>query len=374
MAQRALPSIASWVEESVTRLLAEQNLTDALRDARVAYETLQGPRHCSRREQTSLVVRLSKAEVALSEAVEAETRLGTQLRAGEANLFAEVASLVSAQRSAVSKSGTEAAALLDKEIGKRAEETDQQRINIIASEEPRNHQKTTTEMPSNPKPSSAALTTQRRVVALDAEVSKTRAAHAVAAQQLLAAEHEVEQASAHLSVCLPQDGGVTSGTPGSANYNTVSSDGKPSSDIGPRLKAAYSSLWHGHVVEAVSELRSAASGASSALAKAALTADSTMLPRLAAAALAPLRLVARVALGSVGSTAATAMMGGLGVIRIGVGLVKAGIQAMLFLALLYYLLAAPRDPLDKAIGVLPLSDAGRSRATLELNQSLSGRQ
>lgn len=45
---------------------------------------------------------------------------------------------------------------------------------------------------------------------------------------------------------------------------------------------------------------------------------------------------------------------------------------MLFLALLYYLLAAQSDPLLAAVGVLPLSEAGRQRTAVALNRALGG--
>jgi hypothetical protein len=105
-------------------------------------------------------------------------------------------------------------------------------------------------------------------------------------------------------------------------------------------------------------------------------ADLSSLQRLAQAAADPLIAVGRVAgrlfAGSVGSTTAAALMGGLGVLRLGMGVVKFGMQLMLFLALLYYLLAAQADPLLAAVGVLPLSETGRQRAAVALNRALGG--
>ncbi|KAK2079796.1 hypothetical protein QBZ16_002191 [Prototheca wickerhamii] len=287
LAQRALPGIAGWLEDSVARLVAEQNLTEALRDARAAYEMVQGPRRCTRREEAALVVGLARAEVALTEAREAERRLEAQLRGGEAQLFGEVALLL-AMRSGGGAAGVEGGAAAD---------------GITA---------TPAAPAANPAssapPDAEALGAQRRALALDAQVSAARAAHVEAAQALLATEHEVEQASARLALCLPA--AAPAADPAGAG-------GGFGGEVGPRLQAAYGRLWHGHVLEAFAELRQAAVGAGAALAKAAATADSATLPRLAAAALAPLRLLARLALGSVGSTAATAVMGGLGVLRPG---------------------------------------------------------
>lgn len=75
---------------------------------------------------------------------------------------------------------------------------------------------------------------------------------------------------------------------------------------------------------------------------------------------------------SVGSTTAAAVMGGLGVLRLGLGLAKFGMQFTLFLALLYYLLAAQREPLVHAVGVLPLSEGGKQRAAAAFNKALGG--
>lgn len=108
----------------------------------------------------------------------------------------------------------------------------------------------------------------------------------------------------------------------------------------------------------------------------AAVADLGSLQRLVLAAAEPLtaagRALASVLALSVGSTTAAAVMGGLGVLRLGLGLAKFGMQLMLFLALLFYLLAAQREPLVHAVGVLPLSEAAKQRSAAAFNRALGG--
>ncbi|KFM24544.1 Transmembrane protein 245 [Auxenochlorella protothecoides] len=72
LAQRALPSLETWLEGAASRFLAAQNLTASLTDAKLAYEMVQGPRQCGRREHTGLLVTLAGAEVAAADATAAE--------------------------------------------------------------------------------------------------------------------------------------------------------------------------------------------------------------------------------------------------------------------------------------------------------------
>ncbi|KAL6780470.1 hypothetical protein ACKKBF_B13030 [Auxenochlorella protothecoides x Auxenochlorella symbiontica] len=329
LAQRALPSLETWLEGAASRFLAAQNLTASLTDAKLAYEMVQGPRQCGRREHTGLLVTLAGAEVAAADATAAEQAAAEKLRASEARLFAEAANM--------------------------------------AARRPRAAQEAVAGTPPPPSPP-AYLAKQRLVTALASAAAEARATHAAATEAAAAARHVAQQASARLELCLAPIGAFG---PGPAGPGPAPA-GAAFSGVGPLLQAAYAHLWRGRPAEGLRELRAAAAEAGAGLARAAATADSAALPRLASAALAPLGALARLAAGSVGSTAATAVMGGLGVLRLGLGVVKAALQATLFLALLYYLLAAPQDPLAKALGVLPLSEAGRERAALELNQALSG--
>ncbi len=59
-----------------------------------------------------------------------------------------------------------------------------------------------------------------------------------------------------------------------------------------------------------------------------------------------------------------------GPLRWGAGLFKFGIQFTLFAVLLYYLLAAPTDPLEVAARVLPLSSTARERTIAAFSGAL----
>lgn len=93
----------------------------------------------------------------------------------------------------------------------------------------------------------------------------------------------------------------------------------------------------------------AAQGHHPAPGAAGVSADLGSLQRLLLVAADPLITAGRALAGvfalSVGSTTAAAVMGGLGVLRLGLGLAKFGMQLMLFLALLFYMLTAQREPL-----------------------------
>jgi len=106
--------------------------------------------------------------------------------------------------------------------------------------------------------------------------------------------------------------------------------------VGARLQRAYLKLWRRQFREGVAEMRAAASLLVAAVRGVAqrstgAVGDLGSLHRLAQAAADPLIAVGRVAgrlfAGSVGSTTAAALMGGLGVLRLGMGVVKFGEHA-----------------------------------------------
>ena len=209
------------------------------------------------------------------------------------------------------------------------------------------------------------------VVASDGELKDAKDKHKAAARQLDGAEREQRAAASRLALCATerQGGQQSSLLPGLAGQ------------VGAGLQAAYAKLWRRQFREGLAEMRQAALQCLHAFRGIAqrgsdAVADLSSLQRLAQAAADPLIAVGRVAgrlfAGSVGSTTAAALMGGLGVLRLGMGVVKLCAQLMLFLALLYYLLAAQADPLLAAVGVLPLSEPGRQRAAVALNRALGG--
>ena len=215
------------------------------------------------------------------------------------------------------------------------------------------------------------LVLEEGVVAADAALEGAKAAHKAAALQLDGAEREQRAALSRLQLCGEERRGGHSSSllPGLAG------------EVGAGLQAAYAKLWRRQLREGLADMRAVARLCASALRGIAqrsgdAVADLSGLQRLAQAAADPLiaagRVAGRLFAGSVGSTTAAALMGGLGVLRLGVGVVKAGMQLMLFLALLYYLLAARADPLLAAAGMLPLSEAGRQRTAMALNRALGG--
>jgi hypothetical protein len=215
------------------------------------------------------------------------------------------------------------------------------------------------------------LALKEAVVASDAALKDAKIQHKAAARQLDGAEREQRAAASRLTLCATerQGGQQSSLLPGLAG------------EVAAGLQAAYAKLWRRQFREGLAEMRQAALHCLDALRGIAqrgsdAVADLSSLQRLAQAAADPLIAVGRVAgrlfAGSVGSTTAAALMGGLGVLRLGMGVVKFGMQLMLFLALLYYLLAAQADPLLAAVGVLPLSETGRQRAAVALNRALGG--
>jgi hypothetical protein len=217
----------------------------------------------------------------------------------------------------------------------------------------------------------AVVRLEEGVVAADEAVRAAKAAHKAAAQAADGAERAQRAALARLQLCSaePREGQGASLLPGLAG------------EVGAALQLAYAKLWRRQLREGAADMRRAARLCASALRRLAQrsgggVADLSGLQRLAAAAADPLlavgRVAGRLAAGSLGSTTAAALMGGLGVLRLGMGVAKAGAQLTLFLAMLYYLLAAQADPLLAAARVLPLGDAGRQRTAVALNRALAG--
>eukprot|EP00887_Chlorella_sp_A99_P007660 scaffold20.g7660.t1 len=381
LVQRALPEAATWVEHRLQQFAHNKNLTSTLRwgaavragaggaagcsapclrdgraalrlrralarpgprpplprsDLRLLYETLHGPRRCSEKEHERLLVALARADLAVLSAAERKAAAEGELEEARRQLSAAVVQL--AERCGV--------------VEGRACKA--QGAGCVLS--------------------SAACggevqLLEEAVVAADAAVGAAKAAQKAALQVADEAEKRLRSAQSRLSLCVQ-------GEP----------EQHPSllppalREVGERLQQAYAKLWRRQLREGLADMRAAAVQCVAALRSVAaaqrggdsIAPDLGTLQRLAQAAADPLVAVARVAAGSVGSTTAAAVMGGLGLVRLGVGVVKFGMQLALFLALLYYLLAARRDPLALAVGVLPLSESGRQRAAGALSRALGG--
>lgn len=174
-----------------------------------------------------------------------------------------------------------------------------------------------------PPQSEQVLTLEAAVVEADAAVGEAKAAHKAAALAFDAAEREQRAAQSRLALCSAEQHAEHQGSllPGLAG------------EVGVRLQRAYLKLWRRQFREGVAEMRAAASLLVAAVRGVAqrstgAVGDLGSLHRLAQAAADPLIAVGRVAgrlfAGSVGSTTAAALMGGLGVLRLGMGVVKFG--------------------------------------------------
>ncbi|GAB4819140.1 hypothetical protein N2152v2_006186 [Parachlorella kessleri] len=272
---------------------------------------------------------------------------------------------------------------------------------------------------SSPSSSSRLVAVQQEVVAADGELGLAKAAHSAALEAVAAAQREATAAEGRLQLCRSEEGQEGEGGQAGQHVPLPGLVG----DVGRRLQTAYARLWHRQLREGWAEMRGAAalcidalrnatsyqaqgagaaggrhqqqqqqlphgraqggsnnpsssSSLPSAYAAPSHVADLGSLQRLLLAAADPLIITGRALAGvfalSVGSTTTAALMGGLGVLRLGLGLAKFGMQLTLFLALLFYLLAATREPLAHAVGVLPLSEGGKQRAASAFTKALGG--
>ncbi len=400
----------------------------ACSDIRLLYETLQGPRVCSVREREKLTVALAKAEVAVAAAYSAKAEAQNQVRlwggragAGRGSqqermpsdedwrrlriawrvgrpspmpsasllsrhppsnpclqlsrsreqLRAAVAQLESQRRlsgtGSASSDGSSGAAPASRASAISAQPAGN-------SSAPYGDEEAEREVPAaapSPPSGDGLLALEQAVVAADAAVGDAKQRRKAAALAMDGAEREQRAALSRLQLCSAerQGGHAASLLPGLAG------------EAAAGLQRAYAKLWRRQLREGLAEMRLVAGHCVRALRGIAqrsseAVADLSGLQRLLQAAADPLIVVGRVAgrlfAGSVGSTTAAALMGGLGVLRLGMGVVKFGMQLMLFLALLYYLLAAQSDPLLAAAGVLPLSEHGRRRTAVALSRALGG--
>jgi predicted PurR-regulated permease PerM len=358
LAQRSLPGMASWLEERIYGLVRDHNLTDTLWDARLLYEAAQGPRVCSDRERSKMLVTLAKAEVKARKARDEEERAGRYAGDAQRKLVEAVAALSSAMDRGGGKKGKDSAS------------------------------NTETEDPSSSTIKSLAEL-QECVVSADAALLAAKESHKSAAAALDDAERSRRVADGRSQLCINGDavnafGGSSSSSSHLLRKNStngsqvISHQGGLLSGLTDRLSSAYNKIFREwRAGEGISELYKAIlygingirqrSGGSTTTA-----ADLTRLQRLVQAAAVPLISLGKAAAASVGTTTAAAVMGSLGLFRLGLGVVHIGVQAALFLTLLYYLLAAKTDPLARAVALLPLPPAARLRAATALNAALGG--
>jgi predicted PurR-regulated permease PerM len=357
LAQRSLPGMASWLEERMYGLMRDHNLTDALWDARLFYEVAQGPRACSDREKSKMLVNLAKAEVKARKAREEEDAAGKYAAEAQRKLAEAVASL--------------SLAMVGGSKGKGSDDT-------------------TKDPSSSSLPTTVLAELQDHVVKADAALGVAKESHKTAAAALDDAERSRRVANGRSQLCMTGEAVNSLGTSYPSHVMAKNStDGGPQprlnhpqsgflAGLTDRLSSAYNKIFkEWRAGEGIYELYNASvyavngitqrSGASTTTA-----ADLTKLQRLVQVAAGPLISLGRAAAASVGTTTAAAVMGSLGLFRLGLGVVHAGVQAALFLTLLYYLLAAQTDPLARAVALLPLPPAARLRAATALNAALGG--
>lgn len=358
-------------------------------DIRLLYERVQGPRLCSEREREKRVVALARAEVAQQAAHDAKEHAQEQVgqrwggpcvaaphaRPGRQLLTALLPLLHAMQlrqrRAALREAVVQLqAARMTAEPGRPAPDAHCAAASGLPGGAAMPECPPEPEAPAFVPLSEQVLALEAVVVQADTALKSAKAAHKAAVLAADSAESEALATQARLGLCtVERHAGHHHRLPGLAG------------EVGGRLQQAYAKLWRRQLREGLADMRAAgrqlAAAARGAAARGSgAVGDLSSLQRLAQAAADPLIAVGRVAgrlfAGSLGSTTAAALMGGLGVLRLGMGVVKFGMQLMLFLALLYYLLAAPSDPLLAAAGVLPLSDGGRQRTAVALNRALGG--
>ena len=369
LAQRSLPGMASWLEERIYGLMRDHNLTDTLWDARLLYEAAQGPRACSDREKSKILVTLAKAEVKARKAREEEEKAGKYAGEAQRALAEAVAALSSAMEG--SKKRKDGSNGDDGGGGQKKSSTE------------------TDDSASSSFTNTSTLLLgelQDRVVSADAALSAAKESHKIAAAALDDAERARRVADGRSQLCITGDAAKSLGTSSSLLTKNATNgsqglhhhQGGLLAGLTDRLSSAYIKIFRQwRAGEGITELYKAIlyaingitqrSGGSTTTA-----ADLTRLQRLAQAAAVPLISLGKAAAASVGTTTAAAVMGSLGLFRLGLGVVHAGVQAALFLTLLYYLLAAQTDPLARAVELLPLPPAARLRAAAALNAALGG--
>lgn len=360
LAQRSLPAMASWLEERIYGLMRDQNLTDTLWDARLLYEAAQGPRTCSDREKSKMLVTLAKTEVKARKAREEEEKAGKYAGEAQRKLAEAVAALSSAM--------------------------------VGGSERKDNSSIKTEDSSFSSSSSSTSLLAelQDRVVTADAALSAAKESHKIAAAILDDAERSRRVANGRSQLCMTGEAANSLGvsfpsqlisknsTNGGSQEGINHHQGGLLAGLTDRLSSAYNKIFREwRAGEGIYEMYKAAvyaingitqrSGASTTTA-----ADLTRLQRLVQVAAVPLISLGKAAAASVGTTTAAAFMGSLGLFRLGLGVVHAAVQAALFLTLLYYLLAAQTDPLARAVALLPLPPAARLRVATALNAALGG--
>ncbi|KAK9806751.1 hypothetical protein WJX72_001428 [[Myrmecia] bisecta] len=365
IAQRSLPAVVVWAEAKVDEAAKANNVTQVLRDVKTLYATLQPPVPCTPSERQSLLVELARAGAHAHRAADALRQLSAEERRCEGVL-------------------AEAVARWDQE---RLQLAGLDPFKLDAADE---LQATMLQNASHPL-RLAEEAVEAADVALHAAQQATKEAHrqekgkqddeahGSCAQLLRGRCHERQDKAAQDELKLADR--ALGRCAGAGQERQVALGQGMAQDLGRRLQSAYRRLWQLQLMEGVSELSAILRDCVNMMrdilqGKGDAESELNALQRLSQAAADPLISLGR-ALGamlvtSLGSTTVFAWTGGLGIMRLGVGMVKFGIQFMLFAASLFYLLAAETDPLLHVVRIMPLSDTAREHAAAEFSRAMRG--
>ncbi|CAL8462876.1 g2410 [Coccomyxa elongata] len=334
-AERNVPSIYSWLEAQVHDAVQANNLTQVMQDLKVLSATLRPPKPCTAGERRALLVAEAKAKLHARRTHDNVQHLSEEVR----KLRVDLGTALQAYEQPRSFS-TKSALLANTSAG-APQSTDEWETDL-----------------------------EEAVAAADANQQTARAALADAVREDEAARQELDTAERLLSRCTGAD-----------NSGGAQVQSGAARQLMQRLQAAYSHVWQLQLREGLAELvavgRDALGLAREMMSgKGQASGELNALQRIAAAASEPLLALGRsagtVIFSSLGSTTAVALTSSLGILRLGFGVVQAGVQFTLFCALFYYLLAAEADPLLYAVRLLPLSDGARQQAATALSDALRG--
>ncbi|DBB16654.1 TPA: hypothetical protein ACH3X3_014907 [Trebouxia sp. C0006] len=330
--QQGYDQIQEYVRSNFNEYVEANNLTQVARDLGTLWATLQPPQDCTPPQRESLLLDVATASAAAHSAWLSEQDLLSKANEAKQGLS-----------EAISRwEGATGAALQAPKGLLEAAQDDTHPMRYL----------------------------EQQVVHLQREVKQHSTALKNAGRLADGAREELVLAQRRLGRCS-----------GGSTPNTRQLLPPPARNMGRRLQQAYTHLWKLQLSEGVSKLkgvgqdtysmvRQAMQGNSSA------SSELTALQRLAAAGSEPLLAVGR-ALGahlvhSLGSTTSVAITGGLGLIRLGLGVVKLGVQFTLFVAMLFLLLSAQQDPLQQAVRILPMSETAREHTAASFSEALRG--
>ncbi|DBA70834.1 TPA: hypothetical protein ACH3X2_011607 [Trebouxia sp. C0005] len=331
-AQQGYDQIQDYVRSNFNDYVEANNLTQVAHDLGTLWATLQPPKDCTPPQRESLLLDVATASAAAHSALRSEQDLLSKANEARQGLS-----------EAINRwEGATGAALQAPKGLLEAAQDDSHPMRYL----------------------------EQQVVQFQREVKQHSTALKSASRLADAAREELVLAQRRLGRCS-----------GGSTPNTRQLLAPPARNMGRRLQQAYTHLWKLQLSEGVSELQGVGQDTYS-MVRQALQGDSsasselTALQRLAAAGSEPLLAVGR-ALGahlmhSLGSTTSVAITGGLGLIRLGLGVVKLGVQFTLFVAMLFLLLSAQQDPLQQAVRILPMSETAREHTAASFSEALRG--